>query len=81
MIKGLLSDLREGGVISLQYANDTIIFSDIEGKYLRTLKCCLILFKSLSGMKINFDKSELVPLNMSDEEVHRASHIFGCTKG
>ena len=30
LIRGLLTDFREGGVISLQYADDTILFSSIE---------------------------------------------------
>ena len=30
LIRGLLTDFREGCVISLQYADDTILFSSIE---------------------------------------------------
>jgi hypothetical protein len=35
MIRGLMPEFREGGVISLQYADDTIVFSDPSEQYLR----------------------------------------------
>lgn len=41
LIKGLLTELDGGGVISLQYADDTIIFSDIGEQYIKNPKCCL----------------------------------------
>ena len=61
LIRGLLTDFREGGVISLQYADDTILFSSIEDQHLENLKCCLVLFENLSRMRINYHKSELIP--------------------
>lgn len=35
LIKGVLNDFREGGIISLQYADDTILFSKTEDSVLR----------------------------------------------
>jgi len=32
-------------------------------------------------MRINFHKSELVPLNLDHSEAHRLAHIFSCTLG
>ena len=61
LIRGLLTDFREGGVISLQYADDTILFSSVEDQHLKNLMCCLVLFENLSGMRINYHKSELIP--------------------
>ena len=61
LIRGLLTDFREGGVISLQYADDTILFSSVEDQHLENLKCCLVLFENLSRMRINYHKNELIP--------------------
>jgi len=68
LIGGLLTDFKDGGVVSLQYADDTILFSDCDGTHLRNLKCCLAWFEHLSGMRINFHKSELIPMNLEDED-------------
>jgi hypothetical protein len=81
LIKGLLPEFREGGVVSLQYADDTIVFSDPSESYLRNLKCSLIWFEKLSGMRINYHKSELIPCNMFEEQTHTTAHIFGCPAG
>ena len=61
LIKGVAEDFRPGGIVSLQYADDTIIFSDVDPQYTKNLKSILIWFKHLSGMRINFHKSELIP--------------------
>jgi hypothetical protein len=44
LIRGLVSDLVPGGVISLQYADDTILFVDKEISYAENLKCILTSF-------------------------------------
>jgi hypothetical protein len=81
LIKGLLPQFREGGVVSLQYADDTIIFSDPSEYYLKNLKCSLVWFENMSGMRINYHKSELIPCNLSNDQIHNAAHIFGCPVG
>jgi hypothetical protein len=80
-IKGLLEDFRPGGIISLQYADDTILFSKAEESVLRNLKCVLMWYEQISSMRINFNKSEIVPLNLDIEETHSFSHIFSCPVG
>jgi hypothetical protein len=80
-VKGLLSNFKEGGVVSQQYADDTIIFTDPGEQYHRNLKCSLIWFEKLSGMRINYHKSELIPVNLNIEKIHMAAHIFGCPVG
>ena len=70
-----------GAWCPFQYADDTILFSDCDEQHLRNLKGCLMWFEQLSGMRINFHKSEMIPLNLSSVEVHKISHIFGCPVG
>jgi hypothetical protein len=42
LIEGLMPEFREGGVISLQYADDTILFSTPDEQLLRNLKSTLV---------------------------------------
>jgi hypothetical protein len=56
LVKGLLEDFRLGGIVSLQYADDTILFSKAEESALENLKYILMWYEQLSGMKVNFLK-------------------------
>jgi hypothetical protein len=38
-------------------------------------------YEQVSGMRINFHKSEMVPINLDDESVHRLAHILACPVG
>jgi hypothetical protein len=46
LFKGVLLEFRREGVISLQYADDTILFSNPEEQYLMSLKSSLVLFET-----------------------------------
>jgi hypothetical protein len=80
MIRGLSANSRTQ-VISLHYADDTILFSDIDPTHLQNLRCTLAIFEQISGMRINFHKSELIPLNLEDHQSHQISHMFSCPVG
>jgi hypothetical protein len=46
------------------------------------LKWILTYFEILSGMRVNYQKSELIPINIEQEgEVETFSRIFGCHVG
>ena len=45
-----------GGVISLQYADDTILFVDKDITYVENLKRILTCFELMSGMRVNYLK-------------------------
>ena len=47
-------------VTHLQFADDTILFCDASLDHLQNLKCILKWFEFLSGLKINYDKCELI---------------------
>ena len=44
---------------------------------IEALKLHLIAFENLSGMKINYDKSEMIPLNITSDEGSALEAIFG----
>ena len=64
LISGLCSDLYPGGVICLQYADDTILFVEVDVEKAKNLKTTLSCFEKVSGMRINYAKSELIPLDL-----------------
>jgi hypothetical protein len=45
------------------------------------LKCLMICFEQLSEMKINYNKSDLVPINLSEQETQMYSMTFCCKIG
>ena len=68
-LSGVVSHLIPGGgVTHLQYADDTMIM--VEGSELDiiNLKFLLLCFEAMSGLKINFDKSEVVIIGYFAEE-------------
>ena len=52
----------------LQYADDTILCLKDEVEVARNTKLLLYLFKEMSGLKINFDKSEVVMVKDDDKK-------------
>jgi hypothetical protein len=62
----------------LQYADDTIFLlqDDLEGA--RNLKFILCLFEQMSGLKINFHKSEIFCLGKAVEKEMWYADIFTC---
>ena len=58
-IRGVVPHLVNDGLSILQYADDTILFLDHNMLQARELKLVLSTFEQLSGLKINFHKSEL----------------------
>jgi hypothetical protein len=78
LISGLLQMYRDGGVFSLQYTDDTLLFIKNDVRQAHNLKWLLSIFEHLSGMRINFNKSDLVPINVTIEEVNVLAQVFGC---
>jgi hypothetical protein len=60
LIVGLVPHLIENGVAILQYADDTILLIQEELTQATHLKMILYMFEAMSGLKINFDKSEII---------------------
>lgn len=65
----------------LQYADDTLIIMEGCGRQLFFLKALLSSFSASTGLKVNFSKSMMVPINISDEKLKRLALTFGCSTG
>jgi hypothetical protein len=66
-IRGVLPNLIDDGLSILQYADDTIIFIDHVPEQAKNLKLLLCAFEQLSGLKINFHKSEIFCYGIAKE--------------
>ena len=78
---GLIPHLVDRGVSILQYADDTIIFMEHDLAKTRNMKLVLCLFGELSGLNINFHKSELFCFGRAKEEQQAYKELFGCELG
>jgi hypothetical protein len=76
LIRGLISHIIPNGCCCLQYADDTIFLIQdcLEGA--RNLKFILCLFEHMSGLKINFHKSEIFCLGEAKEYINLYADIF-----
>jgi hypothetical protein len=62
----------------IQYANDTIILLRASQKELLCLKALLETYGQSTGLRVNYAKSSLVPLNMSQQQAQIMAGVFGC---
>lgn len=57
-----------GGVYSIiQYADDTLIVLPADPEQLTHLKVVIQTFASFTGLRVNFDKSFLVSINVDEK--------------
>ena len=80
-VGGLIPHLVEGGVSILQYANDTILFMEHDIQKAVNMKLILSIFEQLSGLKINFNKSEIFCFGKAKEAEDQYRNVFGCEVG
>ena len=80
-VAGLIPHLVEGGVSILQYADDTIIFMEHDLEKALNMKLIFCIFEQLSGLKINFHKSELYCFGNAKEVENDYMQLFGCEPG
>ena len=80
-IGSLVPQVVEGRISILQYADDTILFLGNDFEMATNMKLILSLFERLSGLKINFHKSEIFCFGEAAEHQDEYRHIFGCEVG
>nr|CAD1839573.1 unnamed protein product [Ananas comosus var. bracteatus] len=78
---GLLQDpgIGEVRVQALQFADDLLIFLDGSPRAAAATKLILDDFAACSGLRINYDKSSLTPINLSEAQATSLASSFGCT--
>ena len=81
LISSLLPQVIAGGVVSLQYADDTLLFLEDDLDKANNLKWLLLCYEQMTRMRINFDKSDLLTIGIEEARVNEYSKIFCCKKG
>jgi hypothetical protein len=80
MVQGNLSTPMKYGscpdFLVIQYADDTLIVLPADAKQLICLKAILHTFSESTGLRVNYQKSNMYPINMDSERlVHFASTL------
>ena len=65
----------------LQYADDTLIFCGADEYQVRNVKATILCFEAVSGLKVNFFKSEVIGLKIEKPLFLKCSEILGCKIG
>jgi len=65
----------------IQYADDTLLVLEAFSHQLLALKTLLQSFGESTGLKVNYSKSIMVPINISQERVQHLARTFNCTVG
>lgn len=81
VISGVTPHLVEGGLTHLQYADDTVLFIQNTEVNILNLKFILFCFEEISGMEINYHKSEVLTVGIDEVETGRIANAFNCKVG
>ena len=76
MIRGFLPQIIHGGVISLQYVDDTILFLENNINFARNLKWFLACFEYMSGLRINYHKTDLMTVHVNPEDARATAQVL-----
>jgi Reverse transcriptase (RNA-dependent DNA polymerase) len=81
---GYLKGLRNfngTNIINLNFVDDTLIFLKADFKMIEAFKLLIQGFENMSGLKINYTKSEFIPLNISNQEGTQLANMLRCKLG
>jgi len=68
-------------VTHLQFADDTLLLGVKSWANVRAMRVVLMLFEAMSGLKVNFNKSMLVGVNIFDSWLDGAASVLRCRVG
>jgi hypothetical protein len=80
-VDGLIPHLVDGGLSILQYADDTLIFTDHDLAKAKNIKYLLLAFEQVSGLRINYHKSELFYFGQAKDDESQYINLFRCKSG
>jgi len=75
---GRSSDVR---LTHLQFVDDTLIIGEKSRLNVRSMRAVLLIFEEVSGLKVNFHKSMLTGVNVSDSWLSEAASVINCRRG
>lgn len=65
-------------VSHLQFIDDTIIFCEAHDNQIKNVKVVLWCFEGVSGLNVNFTKSEVLGIRVDDQCLRLFAYILGC---
>ena len=68
------SSMSSTKVSHLLFADDTIVFCDNDSEQILNLRCMLIWFQAVSGLRVNLAKSSILPVG----QVNNIHLLLGC---
>jgi hypothetical protein len=80
-ISGLIPHLIPNGVAILQYADGIIMCLENDMEKARNVKLLLYIFEQMPGLKINFEKSELIMVGGDNGLDNEYAEVFNCQMG
>jgi hypothetical protein len=80
-IQGVVSHLLDGGLTHLHYAYDKVVMIQDSEENILNLKVILYCFESMSGMKINYHKSEIYVLEGDQQRREVIARQLNCKLG
>jgi hypothetical protein len=80
-LKGVILELTDDGLFMLQYVDDTILFMKHNIYQAQNIKLLLSAFEQMSGLKINFYKSEIFYFGHAKDTEQQYEQLFGCQIG
>ncbi|XP_059625407.1 uncharacterized protein LOC132268594 [Cornus florida] len=72
-----LETVHQLEISHLLFADDTLVFCEADESQLRYLRCVLVCFQAVSGLRTNVGKSVLVPVG-EVQEVNSLVAVLGC---
>jgi hypothetical protein len=77
----VLPNLIPGGISHIQYADDTVIMTDGSSSSILNLKLILYYLEWMSGLKINFHKSEVYVFGVPQQQKETLANMLNCNLG
>uniref|UniRef100_A0A8R7RCH7 Reverse transcriptase domain-containing protein n=1 Tax=Triticum urartu TaxID=4572 RepID=A0A8R7RCH7_TRIUA len=68
-------------VTHLQYADDTLLLFEPDDHSVASVKLILLAFEIISGLKINFLKSEVIAIGMDPPLASHVANLLNCKLG
>ena len=65
----------------VQYADDILLIMQADARQLLFLKALLASFAESTGLKVNYSKSQMLAINVSQEKIEHLANTFGCSTG
>ena len=94
LLQSIINKAKERGLINLplpnragtdfpivQYADDTLLVLEASQRQLFVLKALLNSFADSTGLKVNYNKSFIYPINVSPEKMSILANTFNCQQG